>query len=215
LKSSDPEQLLFEDLPSAFGPALSAGIISRSIQEAEAAYPTLLAHARTALARALGVDEHSFAGLATRVETIKGLTRDWAFEAFAMRAGAFDGGNGDIEGLASLLLHKPPKAWSDRDADHAFTEIAKLGQRFRELETMAVIRDRPTSSEAMALVVGVDPMSPPLLERFQLSESEQRLASSLSRDVVKLLRRHDVEDRVHLAALARAIVELSDQKVTA
>lgn len=214
LKSSDPENLLFDALPTALGKDYAVKTIRAAIEEAEAFFPQVLDDLTTALAAALGVGP-DFVGMAVRAESIKGLTNDWAFDAFAMRAGAFEAGEGDIEGLAGLLLHKSPRQWSDRDADQALIEIARLGQRFRELETLAAVRNRHSSAEAVALMVGVDPKTVPFLESFQLSDAERRLASGLSEQVVAILREQPVESRVRLAALARAILQVSEQKAVA
>lgn len=209
LKSSDPEAMLFDDLPAAFESRLTPDLVVGALAECEASYPALLDELRTALARALGVDATFFTGIAERAAITHGLTNDYNFEAFADRAAALEAGSGDIEGLVSILLHRPAHSWSDRDREQALTEIARYGLRFRELEALAVVRDRRSHTEAVALVVGINPLTPPLMRSFVLTENEKEEAARLAERLLKTLcvDRHD--RRMKLAALARAVASLA------
>jgi len=86
----------------------------------------------------------------------------------------------------------------------------------RELEALAVVRDRRSNTEALALVIGVDPRTPPLLRSFVLTEPEKVDAALLAEKVLKTLRKSDGLDRVRMAALARAVATLAaDQDMEA
>jgi hypothetical protein len=208
-KAEDPEALLFDALPEAFGERLSPELVYQGLLACEASYPELLTELRLALARALGINVDSFGGISDRAATIKGLTNDYAFDAFADRAGAIEQGSGDLESLVSVLLHKPARNWSDRDREEALTGIARFGRRFRELEALAVVRDRQSHTEALALVVGLDPTTPPLMRSFVLNEKEKKTAAALADRVVAELRSNDKSGRLKLAALARAVAMLA------
>ena len=208
LKSSDPEALLFDELPLALGERISPELIFSALLECEGSYPSLLAELRLALARALGVDPATFAGMGIRAANLKDLTNDYAFEAFADRVAALEHG-GDIEGILSILLHKPAHGWSDRDREQALTQVALYGRRFRELEALAAVRDRRAHTETLALVVGLDPLVPPILRSFVLSESEKEQAAGLADEVLKLLGSDPTGGRLRLAALARAVASLA------
>ncbi|MCA3586374.1 MAG: ATP-binding protein [Methylocystis sp.] len=208
LKSRDPEALLFDALPEALGDDLSAESVHNALLECEATYPSLLAEMRQAIAKALGVAPTTFAGLTERAASIKGLTNDYAFEAFADRVAALEG-DGDLEGALSVLLHRPAHGWSDRDREQALTEIARYGRRFRELEALAVVRDRRSNTETLALVVGLDPLTPPLLRSFELTDGEKKAAAGLADRVLKVLGTDPEGSRLQLAALARAIAALA------
>ena len=209
LASHDPEALLFDALPQAFGDRLAPELVKRAIEICEASYPDLLAQMLHALARALGVDPVSFAGVRDRAEAIAGLTNDYNFDAFVMRAAAFEGGEGDIEGLVSLLLHKPALNWTDRDHEQALTELTRFGRRFRELEAYAIVRDRRAHAEAVALVVGVDPKIPPLIQSFVLTEAEKEVAAKMADRVISALGADTASRHLRLAALARAVASLA------
>jgi hypothetical protein len=208
LKANDPEALLFDDLPALqLGTDLTEAIIN-SITEAEQAYPALLAELRQVLASALGADPTTFAGLAVRTQSVKGLTNDLRFDAFAIRAASFEMGKGEIEGLASLLIHKPPHNWSDRDREQALLELVRLGRRFKETETLAAMRDRSSTTEALSLIVGLDPGTPALLTSFELTESERKEANHLADRILDTLGRKETHSNVRLAALARVVASL-------
>ncbi|MEO7179162.1 MAG: hypothetical protein ABIW83_09985 [Allosphingosinicella sp.] len=212
IRSNDPEALLFEALPEAIGEVRDgAARVAAAIEACEAAYPLLLASVRTALARALGADATDFHGVAARADTIRNLTNDFAFEAFCTRAAAFDGPDGDIEGLASLLVHKPAHSWSDRDREQALLELARLGRRFREAEALATVRDRRSNTEALALVVGLDPSMPPLLSTFELTDDEKTLATALAEDLLSRLAVDGRTAHMRLAALARAVASVAGE----
>ncbi|WP_230482668.1 hypothetical protein [Sphingomonas sp. Leaf21] len=213
-KATDPEQLLFDDLPAALGDQLSPEAIYEAIEATEAAYPTLLAELRLALGRALGIDPQDFGGIAERAAAVRGLTNDYNFDAFADRAAAIEQSKGDIESLVSVLLHKPARSWSDRDREEALTEIARYGRRFRELEALAVVRDRRSHTEALALVVGLDPKVAPLMRSFVLTETEKKAAAGMADKLVATLRADNKEGRLQLAALARAVAMLAADSET-
>ncbi|ESY94890.1 hypothetical protein [Mesorhizobium sp. LNHC229A00] len=209
LKSRDPEALLFEDLPNVLDDSPSAQTVYDALLEAEGAYQSLLDRLHKALARSLAVDASTFAGLSERAASIKNLTNDYAFEGFAMRAAAFESGDGDIEGVASLLLHKPAHQWSDRDREQALLQLARFGRQFRELEALAVVRDRRSNTEALALVVGVDPKTAPLFRSFILTEVEKVEATALADQLLETLARDSAHGRIQFAALARAVASLA------
>ena len=211
LKSSDPEAMLFDDLPAAFGDRLTPDLVLGALAECEASYPSLLDELRVALARSLGVDPLTFAGMGERAAITHGLTNDYNFEAFADRAAALEAGSGDVEGLVSILLHRPAHGWSDRDREQALTEVARYGRRFRELEALAVVRDRGAHTEALALVVGLDPLTPPLMRSFVLTDVEKTAAAGLADRVLETLSADRADRRMQLAALARAVASLAGE----
>lgn len=208
LKSTDPEALLFDELPAALENRLSPELVFGALVECENSYSALLVELRLAIARALGVDPGSFAGLTERVATLKDLTNDYAFEAFADRVAALESG-GDIEGSLSVLLHRPAHSWSDRDCEQALTEVARYGRRFRELEALAVVRNRRSRAETLALVVGLDPLTPPLLRSFVLSDIEKEQAAEMADRLLAMLGRDPEGGRMRLAALARAVASVA------
>ncbi|MEE9454664.1 MAG: hypothetical protein V3V13_09825 [Paracoccaceae bacterium] len=208
--ASDPEALLFDDLPKLkIKGDLIENIIS-SLGEVDTSYAELLSQSKGALARALGVDADNFGGVGDRAENISGLSGDLRFEAFVMRIREFEESN-DLEGLLGLVQNKPPRDWSDRNRDEALLTIAQLGRRFREIEAVAIVRDRKSKTEALALVVGVDPGQPPLLHSFELSAVESTHATDMANLILAEMSSLNNDRTIKLAALARAVAALSGE----
>ncbi len=213
LKASDPEALLFSDLAEVLTGELDAAVaVTQALQDAEAAYPAMLDQLRAAIATQLGVDPSSFEGLGSRAVTASGVTADLRLDAFAMRAGAFEGSEGDIEGLASLLVHKPPRNWSDREHEQATFELAKLARRFREAETFAGVKGRAPTAQAISVVVGLNPKEQPLFHTFEVTAQEMVQADKIADDLLRRMRVCNVRTTVELAALARVVERLSAEE---
>jgi hypothetical protein len=210
LQANDPESLLFRELTQLdFGKDKAAAVI-QALESAERSYSDLLDTIRLDLANALGTDAKSFTGLKRRATSVNGLTNDLRFDALANRAAAFETGDGSIEEFASLLLHKPAASWTDRDREQALLEIARFGRSFREIEALALVRKRKPSSEALALVVGLNPGAPTLLKSFELTEQEGLKADALAKKLVATLGHAPEIGSVRLGALARAVAIVAE-----
>ncbi len=210
--ADDPETLLFETLP---GLNIKGDLVEKTvaaIEECEAAYDGLAKDLRHALAHSIGVPSDTFAGSLERAESIKGLSSDLKFEAFAARVGGeIEAGTGSLEAVAGTLQPKPMRDWSDRNREGgALSEVVRLGRRFRQAEAVALMRDRKSNTEAIALIVGVDPKQPPILQSFELSENEKETASKLADQIIRNLGQSEYGHELALAALARAVAALTD-----
>ncbi len=205
LRANDPEDLLFDTLPRVASQRAEA--VLDALAQSERAYPIMLERLVDALALSLGA-ERDFAGYGARVDAVVGVTGDLRFDAFATRVRAFaDGGEGDIEGLASLLIHKPPRSWTDRERDQAMLELARFGRSFREAEAFAALRGCGGDMEAMALVVGVQ--GDPRVMRFELNPHERAEADRLASELLLLLPQIQ-SPNLAMAALARAADRLGN-----
>jgi len=209
LKASDPEALLFRDLKPivADNPAKALNALAAC----EAAYDGLCADLKRCLQSALAAPD-DFADLGARAANVVDRTGDLRFDAFANRAAAFEGGKGDIEGLASLLVHKPARGWTDREHDQALIELSRLGRVFRETEAVVAIRDRRRGGEALAVVVGLDPDTPALIKTFEITAAESLQAEDLAAQLMGVLDRGSRTETVNFAALARAVQRLSQMQ---
>ena len=209
-RADDPEAMLFDALPNLNIKGDLVKKIVFAIDECEAAFQSLRSDLRAAIAKAIGVAPDTFEGAKERAQSVEGLSSDLKFEAFAMRLGEIEAGQGTIEALAGTLQPKPMRDWSDRNREGALSEVAQLGRRFRQAEAVAMMRARKSNTEAIALIVGVDPNQPPILQSFELSESEKATASALARSIVGDLKKGNLNHELKLAALARAVAALTD-----
>jgi hypothetical protein len=127
-----------------------------------------------------------------------------------MRLAAFETSDGDIEGLASLLVHKPARNWSDRDFEQALFELAKLSRRFKEAEAFARVKGRAPTVQAVSVMVGLASLEQPLHRSFEVTNSELKEAQKISEALLRVIEDQDVDANVQLAALAYAIERLSE-----
>jgi hypothetical protein len=180
-KASDPNGLIFNDLPGLFaveGKTDSDAVIANvreGLEELVSAHPDMLHRLRSNLLAELQVPNASpkaIADLRARGENIRDLAGDFQLEAFVGRIATLQGTDEDVEGLASLAANRPMRDWSDADIDRAAVGLADLARRFNKAEAFAHVKGRKDKREAMAFVVNVGGRSAPVMEEFDVSEAE-------------------------------------------
>ena len=224
--ANDPNKLLFDDIPASFQ-RKDGSIDDKAFQEVIAdihdglkelteAYPTMLRRAMDSLLSELLVPNASpqaLAELRARAENIKQLSGDFMLDAFVGRLETFRGSEDDMEGLLSLAANKPMRDWVDPDLDRASVELADLAQRFLRAETFARVKGRPDKRHAMAVVVGINGYPTPLVNEFDISDSDKKVVDALAIEVRKTLLNEGGLDRsIMLAALAEASASLMLQE---
>ncbi len=213
-KASDPNKLIFNDLPGLFASDGEAQIsiisnVREGLEELVAAHPGMLHRLRSEMLAELQVPNASpnaIADLRARAENIRNLAGDFQLEAFVGRIATFQGTEEDIEGLASLAANKPMRDWSDADIDRAAMGLAGLAQKFNRAEAFAHVKGRKDKREAMALVVSVAGRPAPVYAEFDVGDGERQ---SLD-DLFGRVRAQCVgsEPRLVLAAIARLGAEI-------
>jgi len=215
-KAHDPNQFLFDDIPGTLGDDVSLATdadlrriiksVREGLEELVRAYPSMLHRLRDIMLAELQVPNvapRSLAELRDRAENIRQLAGDFRLDAFVGRLSQFDGSDESFEGIASLAANKPPRDWVDPDLDHAAIELADLAQRFLRAETYARVKGRPDKRQAMAVVIGMDGRPAPLLEEFDIADSDRAAVNDLIERVVVTLEQSDTSRRsIILAALA-------------
>lgn len=208
-KASDPNKLIFNDLPGLFsaGTAGHDAVISNvreGLEELVAAHPGMLHRMRFEMLAELQVPNASpkaISDLRARAENIRDLAGDFQLEAFVGRVATFRGTDEDIEGLASLAANRPMRDWSDADIDRAAMGLATLAQKFNRAEAFAHVKGRKDKREAMALVVSVGGRPEPVFGEFDVSDADASLVDNM---VAELAKQFSGTDRnLILAAITR------------
>jgi hypothetical protein len=209
LTASDPNRLLFVDLPSA----LSCGqdedlstVLGQCLHELRAAYPNALAGIRKKLFDALRVDKA--VRLKDRAETVHGISGDLVLDAFALRVGSLDDGAGDLEGLISLVTNRAPREWTDRDIDIATIELARLAMRFRQVELLASVKGRKSSRESVAVAVAMPNGQSARLRAVDLSKEERKSVQLMAAELKAFLLERSKDTDLCIAAMAEAAFTL-------
>jgi len=236
-KANDPNKFLFDDIPAL---SVSGSDVSKSkniqaliiqiqdgLRELNSAYPTMVGRLRQCLLSELQVPNTSpqaLAELRDRAENIRDIAGDFRLEAFIGRLTNYDGSDEHTEGLASLAVNKTPKDWVDPDIDRATLALAEMARNFVRAETFAHVKGRTDKRHAMAIVVGINGRSKPVMDQFEIADGDRDEVDALVDRVQKALDNSDVRRRnVVLAALAELSVrylstddaEQPDQKTKA
>lgn len=215
-RAHDPNQFLFDDIPGTLGEDFSLadeedlrriiGSVRDGLEELVQAYPAMLHRLRDLMLAELqvpNVSPQSLAELRARAENIRQLAGDFRLDAFVGRLSQYDGSDERFEGIASLAANKPPHDWVDPDLDHAAIELADMAQKFLRAETYARVKGRPDKRQAMAVVIGMNDRPAPLLEEFDIANSDRAAVNELIERVVAALDEADTSRRsIILAALA-------------
>ena len=208
----DPNRLLFDDLPrfvsdSGFDPDRMDSdtvvtLIRDGLEELKGAYETMLSGMKQLLLDELDAAE-DLARLGHRASTVKDLTGDLEFDAFAVRLESFTGSDTDMEGLISLAVSKPPRDWVDRDLDAARIRLAALAQQFNRAEAFARVKGRLDRRHAIAFVAGLAGTPHTLSREFDISAEEARTARHVAGQLEFVLQEAGVESDIALAALVQ------------
>jgi len=231
LKSaSDPNQLLFEDLPMAChstdGGKPGKGnagkgkagngkskdgrsfveVVSEGLGELVQAYETMLGKFSDRMLDELQVRDRSgkaFEELRARAENIKDIHGDFRLSAFITRLTEFEWRTQDIEGIASLAANKPPRDWVDNDIDHATVEVASFAEKFIRLESFARVKGRPDKRQSIAVIVGLKGRQEPVHAEFEVSDAEKEDIAEVVAQLEEVVNaEEDKGARVVLAAIA-------------
>jgi hypothetical protein len=212
-RASDPNKLLFDDLPhltepladGSFDATATALLLRDALAEMRAAYPKALDELKTLMLRELDVrsqGQDEFKGLRDRADNIRHIGGDLRLEAFVGRLTQFHGTQEDMEGLAGVAANKLPRDWNDGDRERAAIELTELATVFLKTETMARVKGRKDGRHAMAVVVGRDNMPHSLFNEFQVADVDWQSVESLASTLDRALSESDQQNReIILAAL--------------
>ena len=224
----DPNKFMLDDIPVLFGSAEITGAkkkrpapdaetvikaVKAGLDELVNAYPAMLnamAENMFVELRLPEVSKNNYADLHRRAETVRGLTGNYRLDAFATRLSTFQGTIEEIEGIASLAANKPPRDWVDRDIDQATAEIAAMAQAFVKAESLAHVKGRSDTRQAMAVYFGDSRRPSPLTSEFDISLDEKTEVDSLVFQVRELLARHGASRDVALAVIAELGGQLAE-----
>ncbi|KDA00713.1 ATP-binding protein [Hyphomonas oceanitis SCH89] len=223
-RASDPNKLLFDDLPAlvqpkkdgTFDAKLIARVVRDALAEMRAAYPNTLAELKALMLNELDVradTQEAIADLRSRADNIRQIGGDLRLDAFIGRLAQFHGTQEDMEGLASIAAEKLPRDWNDSNRERARVGMAELAGAFLRLETMARVRGRKDGRQAMAVMVGHGGAPLPLFSEFEVSDSDRKDITALATAVDLALSQSDHKRReVILAALVEVTSRYLDDE---
>jgi hypothetical protein len=126
-------------------------------------------------------------------------------ESFVLQLSKVTQNINDFEKLAWIILSKPTKNWIDQDIDRLFIETINLCREFKNIETMAALKDRREASFAFALVQhSKGQANKNKTKVFELTENELKEATEISKKLRKIKTNNGitVSQKALLAALS-------------
>lgn len=216
-RANDPNKFLFDDIPALVDPNEAdisdqsdiqniVFVVKEGLQELVQAYPAMVHRLRDMLLAELQVpnlSRQSLLELRERAENVKELAGDFRLDAFVGRLAAFEDSNKSFESIASLAANKPPRDWVDPDMDRASIELADMAQKFLKAETFTRIKGRPEKRHAMAVLIGREGRPTPILEEFEVTDSDREDIDDVIERVSAALDLAETKNRnTILAALA-------------
>jgi len=216
-RASDPNRFLFDDIPGLIasavpGKAATETALARvraGLEELVEAYDEMLGRLREMMLAELQVPNNSpqaLSDLRARAANILQLSGDFRLNALIGRLAHFTGSAADMEGVASLMVSKPPRDWVDADIDQAGLELAEMAQRFLRAEAFARVKGRRDKRQAMAVFVGIDGRPTPVSGEFDITDSERAAVDDLVGRVETALM---AADRARRSVILAALAEIS------
>jgi len=205
LRASDPHKVLFQDLPIILKTTEEKEFVDKVVEltnELKNAYPNLLNNFRS-IAYKLLDHKGDLESLRERAKAIQGNSGDFQLDGFIARLAVFDNSRENLEGLLASPISKPPAEWSELDQEKALNALAEFCTKFRHIETLNSLRNKPNNREAFAFVYS-DPSHTFISESYDISEEKKQELVSISSDVIANLKKNGLTKNEMLAALAQA-----------
>ena len=208
LRASDPHKVLFSDLPNILetdDEIVLVDKISALTKELQSAYPSLLDKFKDLTFKALD-HQGEISLLLKRAETIKGLSGDFAIDAFIARLSVFKNDQESLEGLLSTTINKNPKDWVDRDVDAAINKLGGFCNSFRQIESLNNLRGKESSRQSFAFIYS-DPKNSMVSKNFDVANEKLPELKLLSKELLLELYKKGLTKDEILATFAQACNE--------
>jgi len=206
--AQSPERLLFQDLPMALGITFFSeqevnedrietffSALNSTLQALGQATPQMIRQARDQLLEACGLSagQEGWADLRAKAAALEGSIADPVLIPFIQRAAMMGDDNTILESVLAQVSNRPPRSWTDTDADRFPAQARMIGSRFRQAVAM--------EEHPQPLHLKPQPMRP---EEKDLS---QEIARQLQSEIKKLCP-DSLPSHVLRAALVALLEEL-------
>lgn len=230
-KASEPDELLFKQLPESLGfPVFTTefkdstaladffNTLQDALSELGTAYDKLLNSLEEMLAEAFSLDEtgeNLRTELATRAEPLLEVVIETQLKGFLVHL--YSEGHdfkGWIESIGTFLAKKPPSSWLDTDKAQFEVNLSQLVRKFRHFEAVSYDKLQHDESAAETIRIGITTPNEPEQERVvNLPTTVEGNADELEQAIEKLFEKHDIDENpeLRLAILARISKKLMQE----
>jgi len=211
LKASDPNKVLFADLPTILGSDSEGDLVeklSSVISELQSAYPVKLREIQKIVLDSLQHGNGSIEDLRNRAKSVKGITGNFQLESFATRLEEFEDSDAAVESLISNAINKPSHSWVDRDLDAAIIQLGSLAMDFRKAEALAGLRGRNSARKVFNLVLSAG-QGNDLSRTVEVSKTDQSKIDAAVAQILPILEK--VDPRLIFATLADIGIKVAEK----
>jgi len=203
LAASDPNALLFHELPKVLGTNDSDKILSeltKAIEELESALPKQLGAVMDSMLSALGEKSSNLKLLNQRAIAIKGQSGDPEMDGFLVRVSEFTNSTEQALDMVSIAAKKQARDLTDLDFKAAENQLLSWCLGFKKLELLATVNNRSKGKYVLNFGYGLHNSQQKGILQFQVSDENRKQAETHAKKIKKLLESLDKETQ--LAALA-------------
>ncbi len=231
-KASEPDELLFNELPEAlgfhsFGTEVSDtktvtdffNTLQDALTELGHAYDKLLNSLERILADAFTLEiaaDELRTVLAARAEPLLEVVIETQLKGFLIHL--YSEGHdfkGWIEAIGTFLAKKPPASWIDTDKAQFEINLSHLVRKFRHFEAVSFEKLQHSGSSGDTIRIGTTTPNKPEQERVvTLTLTVEEQANRVEREIEKILDKLDTDNNpeFRLAVLARMSQKLMQQQ---
>ncbi|MCY3724601.1 MAG: hypothetical protein OXG97_20490 [Candidatus Poribacteria bacterium] len=233
LKAREPDELLFKQLPEAFGfSPIGTEVTTNSeriseffqalqdaLSELEQAYDHLLNWVEQLLIevfRLTSTTEESRMELAKRAEPLLAITVETDLKGFLIHvcSGGHDFRSW-LEAIATYLAKKPPSAWIDTDKAQFEINLSQLARKFKHFEAVFYEKRKHTETSAgESIRIGITrPKQPEQEQVVILPSTAEEQATEMERAIQKVFDEIDTDGdpEFRLAVLGRISQKLMQE----
>ena len=220
-KASEPDELLFKQLPESLGfSAFTAEFndstalatffktLQDALSELGTAYDKLLNSLESMLAGAFRLEEtgeNLRIELATRAEPLLEVVIETQLKGFLIHL--YSEGHdfkGWIESIGTFLAKKPPTSWIDTDKAQFEINLSQLSRKFRHFEAVSYEKINHVESDTETMRIGITTPNEYEQERVvKLTDEEQ--TEKIEQAIAKVFKDFELDEKpeIRLAVLAR------------
>ncbi len=220
-KASEPDELLFKQLPEAFGfssfgtEKTDSNLLSDffntlqdALSELRSAYEVLLNSLERMLADAFMLEltgEDLRAELSARSEPLLEVVIETQLKGFIIHL--YSEGHdfkGWIEAIGTFLTKKPPSSWIDTDKAQFEINLSQLVRKFRHFEAVSYEKLQHNESSTETIRIGITSPKEQEQERV-VNLTDEETADKIEKAIIKVFDEYDgkINPELRLAILAR------------
>ncbi len=230
-KASEPDELLFKQLPESLGFSAFTtefkdsmvladffNTLQDALSELGTAYDKLLNSLESMLAAAFSLDvtgENLRTELATRAEPLLEVVIEAQLKGFLIHL--YSEGHdfkGWIESIGTFLAKKPPSSWLDTDKAQFEVNLSQLVRKFQHFEAVSYDKLQHDESAAETIRIGITTPNEPEQERVvNLPSIAEEHVNRIEQAIVNIFEEFDVDENseLRLAILARISKKLMQE----